>query len=175
MTAKTIGRAALLAFALAGTLLHPPAAPAGARTVAGRVVRVADGDTLTVAARGAASVKVRLYGIDAPEVRHKETPGQPYGRESRQALKSLTLGRNVRVEIVDVDAHGRVVGVVYESGVDINLAMVREGWAWAYRRYLSTPYASEYLDAEREARAKRLGLWRQPNPSPPWEFRRRWR
>ncbi len=175
MTAKTIGRTVILAFVLAGTLFHPPPAEAGGRALAGKVVGVADGDTLTVAAPGAGRVKVRLYGIDAPEVRHKEAPGQPFGRDARQALKSLTLGRSVRVEIVDVDTHGRAVGIVFESGVDINRTMVREGWAWAYRRYLSAPYASDYIDAEREARAKRLGLWRQSNPSPPWEYRKRWR
>ncbi len=173
MTAKTIGRAVVLALVLAGALLHPPAAPAETRRIVGRVVGVADGDTLTVARDGADRVMVRLYGIDAPEVRHKETPGQPFGQNARRALRALTLGRSVAVAIVDVDSHDRVVGVVYESGVDINLAMVREGLAWAYRRYLSAPYASEYLDAEREARAKRRGLWQQPNPSPPWEYRRR--
>ncbi len=161
----------LLALVLAALGVRP--APAGTRTLSGKVVRGADGDTLTVAAHGAGKVNVRLYGIDAPEVRHKETPGQPFGRDARQALKSLTFGRSVRVEIVDVDSHDRAVGVVYESGVDINLAMVREGWAWAYRRYLAAPYASEYLGAERAARAKRLGLWKQANPMPPWEFRRR--
>ncbi len=173
MTAKTIGRAVVLALVFAGALLHPPAAPAESRRIVGKVVSVADGDTLTVAPEGAGRVKVRLYGIDAPEVRHKETPGQPFGQNARRALRALTLGRNVAVAIVDIDAHDRAVGVVYESGVDINLAMVREGWAWAYRRYLSAPYASEYLDAEREARAKHCGLWQQPNPSPPWEYRRR--
>ncbi len=174
MTAKTIVRAVLPALALAGLLLLPPPASAD-RVLAGKVVRIADGDTLTLAVRGSGRIQVRLYGIDAPEVRHKETPGQPFGRESRLALKSLTLGRDVRVEVVDVDAHDRAVGVVFEGGADINLALVRSGWAWAYRRYLSAPYASEYLDAERQARAKRLGLWKQPNPMPPWEFRRRMR
>lgn len=51
--------------------------------------------------------------------------------------------------------------------------MVRDGYAWAYREYLHVPYASEYIDAESEARSKRLGLWQQSNPEAPWEFRRR--
>lgn len=175
MIRKTIGTAAVLAIALAGALLHPAPSPAGTRDVAGKVVRVADGDTVTVATRDGTWVKVRLYGIDAPEVRHKETRGQPGGKEARQALKSLTLGRTVRVEVVDVDTHGRSVGIVSEDGLNVNLAMVTQGWAWAYRRHLSAPYASEFIDAEREARSRRLGLWKAANPSPPWEFRRRTR
>ncbi len=173
MTARSIGTAVALALLVAGTLLRPAPLPAATRTVSGKVVHVADGDTLTVAARGRGAVKVRLYGIDAPEVRHKETPGQRYGREARQALKALTFRRSVQVKVVDVDTHGRAVGIVYEAGVNINLAMIREGWAWAYRRYLGGPYASEFVGAEREARAKRLGLWQEYNPLPPWEFRRR--
>lgn len=175
MIRKTIGTAVVLAIALAGPLLHPVPSPAGTRDLAGKVVRVADGDTLTVAMRDGTKAKVRLYGIDAPEVRHKETPGQPGGIEARQALKALTLGRTVHVDIVDVDRHGRSVGIVSEGALNVNLAMVGQGWAWAYRRHLAAPYASEYIDAEREARAKRLGLWKQANPSPPWEFRRRMR
>ncbi len=175
MKGKPIGTAAVLALVAVATLFRPAPLPAAARVVAGKVVRVADGDTLSVASRGHRAVTVRLYGIDAPEVRHRERPGQRFGREARQALKALTLGRNVRVEVVDVDTHGRVVGVVYESGVNINRAMVGEGWAWAYRRYLAAPYASEFIGAEREARAKRLGLWMESNPMPPWEFRRRTR
>lgn len=173
MTGKTIGSGVVLALVLAGTLLLP--APAATRTLAGKVVRVADGDTLTVATGGGAKVNVRLYGIDAPEVRHKETPGQPSGNEARNALKALTLGRKVEVDILDVDTHGRRVGLVSEGGVNINLVMVRRGYAWAYRRYLSTPYASGFIEAEKDARAKRLGLWKQANPMPPWEFRRRMR
>ena len=175
MRGRSIGAAVVLAFVVAGTLFRPAPLPAATRTVSGKVVRVADGDTLTVVERGRAAVNVRLYGIDAPEVRHEETPGQRFGREARQALRALTLGRRVRVEVVDVDTHGRVVGLVYESGVDVNRAMVAAGWAWAYRRYLAAPYASEFIGAEREARAKRLGIWTDSNPMPPWEFRRRTR
>lgn len=175
MTGKSIGAAVVLALVVAGTLFRPPPSPAATRSVAGRVVHVADGDTLTVASRDRERMKVRLYGVDAPEVRHKETPGQRFGGEARQALRALTLGRSVRVDVVEADTHGRAVGLVYEAGVNINLAMVRGGWAWAYRRYLAAPYASEFIDAEREARANRRGLWQQSNPSPPWEFRRRMR
>lgn len=175
MTGKTAGSAALLAFVLAWTPLLPAPLAAGVRVESGKVVRVADGDTVTVAVRGGGKVNVRLYGIDAPEVRHKETPGQAYGRHARQALKELSLGREVRVEVVEADLHGRSVGIVYAGTVNVNLAMVRDGWAWAYRRHLDAPYASEFIDAERQARARRLGLWRDINPMPPWEFRRRTR
>lgn len=172
---KGIGSAVVLAVVLAAAVLQAPQARAGERDLTGKVVRVADGDTLTVASRGRHRTVIRLYGIDAPEVRHRETPGQQFGRDARQALKALTQGRVVTVAIVDVDTHGRSVGVVHEGGADINLAMVRGGWAWAYRRHLAAPYASEYIGAEREAREARRGLWVQPNPMPPWEFRRRTR
>ncbi len=174
MTGKAIGRAVVLAFVLAAALVQPPR-DADARVLSGTVVRVTDGDTLAVADRGGGRVTVRLYGIDAPEIRHRDRPGQAFGREARQALKSMTLGRTVRVDVVDVDTHRRSVGVVTVRGVDVNLAMVSAGFAWAYRRHLSAPYASEYLRAEKEARAKRLGLWRDANPLPPWEFRKRTR
>jgi len=75
--------------------------------------------------------------------------------------------------ILDVDRHKRIVGLVYLNGKNVNEEMVRLGLAWAYRRYLDTPYASEFIGAENEAREKGLGLWKQANPLPPWEFRRR--
>jgi micrococcal nuclease len=81
--------------------------------------------------------------------------------------------RKVAVQVVDVDAYGRTVGIVFCNRRDINLEMVRAGYAWAYREYLGTAYASRYLDAERDARMRRAGLWAQSNPEPPWDFRRR--
>ena len=146
---------------------------ASPRTVEGKVTRVADGDTLTLVTREGTTLKVRLYGIDTPEIRHERLPGQPYGKEAKAALTALVLGRRVTVEIVDIDTHKRMVGIVRRSGEDINLAMIRSGVAWAYRRYLSAPYASEYIAAEKEARSRRLGLWKQANPDPPWNFKRK--
>jgi len=153
-------RVVLFLFAFVALLGSSVSSCASPRTVEGEVSRVIDGDTVTLATREGTKLRVRLYGIDAPEVRHEKMAGQPYGRR-------------VTVEIVDIDAHGRTVGIVHRSGVDINLEMVRSGYAWAYRRYLSSPYASRYLDAEREARGRRLGLWKDANPGPPWEFKRR--
>jgi len=166
-------RVVLFLFAFVALLGSSVSSCASPRTVEGEVSRVIDGDTVTLATREGTKLRVRLYGIDAPEVRHEKMAGQPYGKEAKEALTALALGRRVTVEIVDIDAHGRTVGIVHRSGVDINLEMVRSGYAWAYRRYLSSPYASRYLDAEREARGRRLGLWKDANPGPPWEFKRR--
>ncbi|MGA6992441.1 MAG: thermonuclease family protein [Candidatus Deferrimicrobiaceae bacterium] len=166
-------RAVLFLFAFVILLGSSVSSCASPRTVEGEVTRVIDGDTVTLTTREGTKLRVRLYGIDAPEVRHEEMAGQPYGKEAKQALTALALGRRVTVEIVDIDAYRRTVGIVRRSGADINLSMVRSGYAWAYRRYLSAPYASRYLDAEREARGKRLGLWKDANPDPPWEFKKR--
>ncbi len=166
-------RAVLFLFAFVVLLGASVPSCASPRTVEGEVSRVIDGDTVALTTREGTKLRVRLYGIDAPEVRHEKTAGQPYGKEAKEALTALALGRRVTVEIVDIDVHGRTVGIVHRSGVDINLEMVRNGYAWAYRRYLSAPYASRYIDAEREARGRRLGLWKDANPGPPWEFKRR--
>lgn len=166
-------RAVLFLFAFVALLGSSVPSCASPRTAEGEVTRVIDGDTVTLTTREGTKLRVRLYGIDAPEVRHEERPGQPYGKEARAALAALVLGGSVTVEIVDIDAHRRMVGIVHRSGVDINLEMVRSGYAWAYRRYLSAPYASRYLDAEKKARGQRLGLWMDANPDPPWEFKRR--
>ena len=167
-------RSAVLCFsaiAILVLLLAPSCAVP--RTVEGKVFRVIDGDTLTLVTPEGTKLRVRLYGIDAPEVRHEKMPGQPHGEKAREALEALVLGRIVTVEVVDIDTHRRAVGIVRCSGADINRQMVQSGHAWAYRRYLSAPYASVYIEAETEARKMRAGLWKQPNPDPPWEFKRR--
>ncbi len=149
------------------------------RTVEGIATAVSDGDTFKLGTLEGTKLRVRLYGIDAPE-REKinlrtgmiSKHGQPYGEEAFGALKSKISDKKVRVDIIDIDRYKRMVGIVNLNGRNINLEMVKEGWAWAYREYLERPYASEYLDAEKEARDKRLGLWQQYNPRPPWEFRK---
>jgi endonuclease YncB( thermonuclease family) len=149
------------------------------RTVDGIVTQVTDGDTVKMETTEGTKLKIRLYGIDAPEMEKisrrtgmVSKAGQPYGEEAYEVLKSKMLDSRVTVDIMAVDRYKRMVGIVYLDNKNINLEMVREGWAWAYREYLDRPYASEYLNAERDARTKRSSLWQQPNPQPPWEFRK---
>jgi micrococcal nuclease len=149
------------------------------RTVEGTVIEVTDGDALKVETAGGTKLNIGLYGIDAPEVQRINLTtgliikrGQPYGKSSYEVLKAKVLRRKVKVDIIYIDRYKRMVGIVYLDGRDINLEMVRGGWAWAYREYLDRPYASAYLNAEKEARDKRSGLWKQANPQPPWEFRK---
>jgi micrococcal nuclease len=144
-------------------------------TFQGKVMQVKDGDTIVVLPEeGGQVVTCRLYGIDAPETSHPRFGkiGQPYGEEASRELKKLILGQSVQVKTTGQKTYGRELCIINKDRKDINLEMVRRGMAWAYRHYLKRPYASEYIEAESEARAKRLGLWKDNNPTPPWEFRK---
>ena len=154
-------------------LLVPALSFAGQQTITAKVMKVSDGDTVKVRpVTGGKDIRVRLYGIDAPEIRHGRKEGQNYGEDAAEALRSLVLRQDVTVEVMDTDRYGRTVGRIYKGKQDINLEMVRLGYAWAYVQYLKRPHASEYIDAEKEARQKKLGLWKDNNPTPPWEFRK---
>jgi endonuclease YncB( thermonuclease family) len=133
-----------------------------AADITGRVVGVADGDTLTVLDSNKGLTKIRLHQIDAPEKK------QDFGQRSKQSLSDLTYGKQVRVEVFDTDKYARKVGKVWVNGQDANLEQVKRGMAWVYVRYATEP---AYFAAERTARNARVGLWNQPNPTPPWEFR----
>jgi len=143
------------------------------RTIEGMVSAVYDGDTVLLTTRDKSRLKVRLYGIDAPETQKPDTSGQAYGSISRRTLMYKVMGRRVTAELVDIDKYNRAVAVIRYAGRDINREMVSEGMAWAYRQYLQGAYASEYIGAENLARSRRAGIWREPNPQPPWEFRNR--
>lgn len=145
------------------------------RTVEGTVRAVYDGDTVLLTTREKVRLKVRLYGIDAPETRKPDMPGQPFGALSRRTLMYKVMGRRVTAEIVDIDQYKRAVAVIRYSGRDINREMVSEGVAWAYRHYLQGAYVSEYIGTEKIARSHRVGLWADSNPQPPWEFRKRYK
>ena len=136
--------------------------PAFAGDLAGTVVGVVDGDTIDVLA-GGRSVRVRLAEIDAPERR------QAFGAKARQALADLTFRRVVAVVDEGRDRYGRMIGTVSVGGRNVNLTLVSAGFAWAYARYVVHP---EYTSAQEAARAARRGLWADPHPTPPWEFRR---
>jgi len=123
------------------------------------IVKVSDGDTLQGETPEKTKLKIRLYGIDAPEIAHGNIPGQPMGEESLVALKNRLLNKEVRVDILDVDRHRRIVAMLWLGSRNINLEMVKEGYAEAYREYLKEPYLQVFLDAEREAKAAKRGIW----------------
>ena len=131
-------------------------------TFVGKVVAVQDGDTISVMRDGRAE-RVRVDGIDAPE------GGQDFGNRAKQFLSGLVFGKIVEIEVRDTDRYGRTVGRVMVDGRDAGLDVVRAGLAWHYVRYSSDPLLAS---AEREARVARRGLWVQPTPLAPWEFRR---
>ena len=133
----------------------------------GRVVRVADGDTVTVLREHAdgrkEQVRVRLSSIDAPERR------QAYGTRSREHLANLVFDRQVRIEEQGSDRYGRVIGVVHVGQRNANQEMVHAGMAWAYRQYLND---STMLRLETGAKRAGRGLWADKQAVAPWEFRR---
>jgi micrococcal nuclease len=129
-----------------------------------RVVAVQDGDTVTLLMPDLTELRVRLHGIDAPESR------QPFGARSKQSLSDLVYGRNVRLDARDVDRYGRTIGVLFIDGRNANVEQVRRGMAWWYRQY--APDDRELERAEAEAKRARRGLWSEPRPVAPWDWRR---
>ena len=129
--------------------------------LSGKVVSIHDGDTITVL-QGKQQIKVRLFGIDAPELK------QPYGKKSKQFLANLIAGQMVEVEENGKDRYKRTIGTVYLGGTDINAQMVENGYAWAYRKF-----SKKYTPQESKAKKQGLGLWRDKEPIPPWEWRKR--
>ena len=143
--------------------------PAFAADITGKVVSIADGDTLTILTSDNEQVKVRVYGIDAPE----RTRGQAYWRASRENLADLCAGQEATLEVMDTDRYKRTVAVVRCQGQNAGLNQVINGYAWAYTAYLKKDKASQlYREAEDTARQERRGLWQEPNPIPPWDWRR---
>lgn len=132
--------------------------------IEGRVVRVADGDTVSILDANNKQHKIRMYGIDTPE------RDQPFGRKARQVLADMIADERVGVVIVETDDYGRIVGTVYHDDTHINAAMVRSGYAWWYRHY--APHSRLLSEAETAAREASLGLWADRDPVPPWDWRR---
>jgi len=137
-----------------------------------KVVGVTDGDTITVLAggEGKKNVKVRLWGIDAPE------KGQPFSEAAKKHLSDLVYGRQVDIETKDVDRYGRLVALVsYPFGdgakVKANTDMVAKGYAWWYKQY--APKAADLEAWEKKAREAKRGLWSEPGAVAPWEWRKR--
>ncbi len=133
-------------------------------SMSGKVIKVADGDTITIQTSNNEKIKIRLYGIDAPEKK------QEYGIKSLDVLKKLSYGKTVDVEVKEKDRYGRTVGIVFLKGEEVNLKMIETGNAWYYKKYAKEQI--NYADAEAEARKNKLGLWNSDKQMPPWEYRK---
>lgn len=150
---------------------------AAAAELRGKVIAVADGDTLTILDDTHQQHRIRISGIDAPERR------QPYGDRAKQHLVRLAHGKSVLVVWHKRDRYGRIVGIVLAAQcarsacphtLDIGLEQIKAGLAWHYTRYAREQEPAErlaYAMVEREARARRTGLWQEHAPVPPWDYR----
>lgn len=130
----------------------------------GKVVGVADGDTITVMNNGKGE-KIRLYGVDSPE------KAQDFGQKAKQFTSDMVFGKVVNVETVVKDRYGRTVGIVKIDGKCLNEEIIRRGMGWLYRQYCDKPMCSQWMKLEEAAKSSKAGLWSVANPISPWEFR----
>ncbi len=133
------------------------------------VVSVGDGDTLRIR-KGSKTITVRLACVDAPE-----TAQAPWGKQAADRLKQLLpAGQAIQAREVDTDRYGRTVAELYLGNQSVNLTMVKEGLAVVYAQYIDNCAATkdQYIAAEAQAKAQKLGFWNQLNPVMPWDYRR---
>lgn len=135
----------------------------------GQCVRILDGDTIDVLYQGKPQ-RIRLAEVDTPETGKGKKGSQPFGQAATRYVRKVCGGETVSVKVVDRDRYRRLIAHVYlPDGRSLNRDLVQNGLAWWYRQY-SKDASLGVLEAE--ARAARRGLWADPNPIPPWEWRR---
>jgi endonuclease YncB( thermonuclease family) len=157
-------------------LLVVQATAATPRTLVAKVERVADGDSVIAVTENGTKLRIRLLGIDAPELPYNGKPGQPYAEDARDYLDHLIGGKTIRVDAYGPDQYNRVLGVVWDEQVNINLVMVAMGYAEVYRGAPCPAYCRELEQAEAQARRDRVGMWAQGlRYESPRDFRRRMR
>ena len=133
----------------------------------GKVIHVTDGDTIVVLTEDKEQVRVRLYGIDAPESR------QPFGSKATRFVRDKAALQIVEIDERYLDRYGRTIATVHLSdGTNLNEELVRVGLAWVYTRYCDEqPMCSRWDALQQEARMNRIGLWVDKEPVPPWQWR----
>jgi endonuclease YncB( thermonuclease family) len=141
-----------------------------------QVVRIVDGDTIQVIDSNGVNFKIRLLGIDTPELK------QRFGYESSLSLKKIIDGKSVIIiskpeknKPYTLGRYKRIIGKIILNGKDINLEMVQKGMAWHYKKYIKSQNVEDrqsYNNAEQDARLNKVGLWSDVNPVAPWEWRK---
>jgi endonuclease YncB( thermonuclease family) len=130
----------------------------------GKVVSVSDGDTIKALHNGKVE-KIRLYGIDTPEM------DQSFGQAAKNLTSALVAGREIQVEPKYIDSSKRTVGLVYVDGNLLNELIVMNGYAWVYQMYCKEGFCADWNKLENEARKQRKGMWKDANNIPPWQWR----
>ena len=134
----------------------------------GEVVGITDGDTITVLhSKTLKDVKIRLYGIDCPE------GGQPFSKKAKQFTSKMVFGKVVEVKVMATDRYGRTVALVAVNKQILNEELLKAGYAWVYYQYCHEIICHAWADYQFAAKLDKRGLWRDPDPIPPWEFRRK--
>jgi micrococcal nuclease len=129
----------------------------------GKVVGIADGDTFTMLDNNNKQVRVRLYGIDAPE------KNQDYGQVSKKFLSDLIFNEQVTIKEIESDQYGRTIAIVMLDSIVVNEALLNAGLAWHYQQYDNNPL---WVLLELNAQSQRKGLWAAKDPVAPWSFRK---
>ena len=140
-----------------------------AEELMGQVIKVIDGDTITILDASKEQFKIRLGGIDAPE------KNQAFGNVSKQSLSEMVAGKEVKVNYNKRGRYGRIIGKVLLNKEDVNLMQVKRGLAWHYKQYEREQEVEDralYAQGEYLAQKDRLGLWNDNKPMPPWDFRK---
>lgn len=135
----------------------------GSSIITGRVIKVSDGDTITILTEDNKQIRIRLEGIDAPE------KTQPYGNKAKQFVSDLCYNKEVKVKQTGTDRYIRILGIVYVHNINVNEELIFNGLAWHYKQYNK----STHLDSlESIARSKKLNIWSLKDPTPPWQYRK---
>lgn len=132
-----------------------------ATVLEGKVVKISDGDTIVVLDKSKTQHRVRLFGIDAPELK------QDYGRKAKDYLTALVATKLVKVVYFSKDKYKRILGIVFLNGIDINAQMVKDGLAWAFVKY-----SNRYIKEQEYAKENKIGLWSGKQIIAPWDFRK---
>ncbi|MDU1892742.1 MAG: thermonuclease family protein [Dysgonomonas sp.] len=128
----------------------------------GLLVRITDGDSVVLLTEDKQQIKVRLDGIDCPEL------GQPFSQKAKQFVGDICKDKEIKVHVTGKDRYKRTLGVLYADTINVNEALLSAGLAWQYKFNKSADYA----ELEQEAKVKKLNIWSESNPVAPWDYRK---
>lgn len=145
-------------------LAYPDADSKRTAEQTGTVIRIVDGDTFDLLTTDKKVMRIRMYGIDCPERK------QDFYQAAKNALSRYIFKKEILVKITGYDRNRRSIAIIYCNGQNINLVMIKNGFAWHFSKYLPD---INFAQAEKQARMAKAGLWKNPGPVAPWEFRKR--